>query len=163
MRLKNMALIAEVLGGVGIIVSILYLAYEVSQNSESMELSHHLTLSDQFLGLRQSVMENDNLARIIAEGNSDIAALESFERLQFESYLTSMWDIWENAHYMFEIGRIEQEAWMNWNRAICSIMAMPGHAEAWANGLHIRFGSTFVPIVNRCYEQSNLPTAHMEQ
>ena len=93
-----MALIAEVLGGIGIIVSILYLAYEVSQNSENMGLSHHLTLSNQFLELRQSVMENDNLAKIIAEGNSGFATLEPFEQLQFESYLTSMWDIWENAH-----------------------------------------------------------------
>jgi len=57
MNLKKMALIAEVLGGVGIIISILYLAYEVSQNSESVELSHHLTLSDQYLALRQSIAE----------------------------------------------------------------------------------------------------------
>jgi len=57
MNLKKMALIAEVLGGVGIIISILYLAYVVSQNSESVELSHHLTLSDQYLALRQSIAE----------------------------------------------------------------------------------------------------------
>ena len=162
MNLKKMALIAEILGGVGIIISILYLAYEVSQNSESIELSHHLTLSDQYLSLRQNILQEDGLAKIIVKGNSDISALEPFERLQFEDYLTSLWDIWENAEYMFGTGRIDQEAWVNWDRALCLRMSSSGSAEAWANGLYRQFGIEFVGTVNQCFAQSNLQTADIK-
>ena len=42
MNLKKMALLAAVAGGIGIIISILYLAYEVSESTEEQALSHHL-------------------------------------------------------------------------------------------------------------------------
>ena len=157
-----MALIAEILGGVGIIISILYLAYEVSQNSQSVELSHHLTLSDQYLALRQSLSEEADLAKIMVKGNSDFSALEPFEQLQFEAYLTSFWDIWENAQYMFVTGRIDQGTWTNWNRALCLRIASKGSAVAWSNGLFREFGPEFTPIVNQCFAESNLQTADLK-
>lgn len=159
MNLKKMALIAEVLGGVGIIVSILYLAYEVSQNSESVELSHHLTLSDQYLALRQSLSEEADLAKIMVKGGSDFSALEPFERLQFEAYLTSFWDIWENAQYMFATDRIDLNSWTNWNRALCLRIASEGSAAAWSDGLYREFSPEFAPLVNQCFAESNLQTA----
>jgi hypothetical protein len=158
MKLKKMALVAEVLGGVGIIISILYLAYEVSQNSESMQLSHHLTLSDQYLALRQSLSEEADLAKIMVKGSADFSALEPFERLQFEAYLTSFWDIWENAHYMFDTGRIDPGTWTNWNRALCLRIASEGSAAAWSNGLYREFSPAFVSIANQCFAESNLQT-----
>lgn len=159
MNLRKMALIAEVLGGVGIIVSILYLAYEVSQNSESIKLSHHLTLSDQYLALRQSLSEEADLAKIMVKGSTDFTALEPFERLQYEAYLTSFWDTWENAHYMFVTDRISPSAWTNWSRALCLRIASEGSAAAWSNGLHREFGSAFVPHVNQCFAESNFEIA----
>jgi len=159
MNLKKMALIAEVLGGIGIIISILYLAFEVSQNSESVELSHHLTLSNQYLALRQSLAEEEDLAKIIVKGSSDLSVLEPFEKLQFEAYLTSYWDIWENAQYMSATGRIDQDSWANWDRALCLRMSSAGSAAAWSNGLYRQFSTEFVSIVNQCFARSNLQTA----
>lgn len=158
-----MALIAEVLGGIGIIISILYLAYEVSQNSKSVELSHHLTLSDQYLALRRSVAENDNLAEIIVRGNSDLSTLEPSERLQFENYLTSSWDIWENAHLMFRSDRLSPSAWESWNRALCLRMSSSGSAAAWANGLHRHFGVAFVDTMNQCLGRSRSQSTVAEE
>ena len=159
MRLKKMALIAEVAGGIGIIVSILYLAYEVSQNSETMELNHHLRLSEQYLSLRQSIIEDGEIARIIVRGNADISSLEPAERLRFEDYLTSMWDIWENMMYMGVTGRIDEGTQANWDRAVCLRLASPGSATAWADGLYRQFGAQFRPVVNDCFSRSDLPTA----
>ena len=159
MNLKKMALIAEVLGGVGIIISILYLAYEVSQNSEGVGLSHHLTLSDQYLALRQSLSEDADLAKVMVKGNSDFSALEPFERMQFEAYLTSFWDIWENAQYIFLTGRIDQGTWTDWNRALCIRNASEGSATAWSNGLYREFNPEFARLVNQCFAESNLQTA----
>lgn len=163
MSLKKMALIAEVLGGLGIIVSILYLAYEISENSETMGLSHHLTLSQQALELRQSLMENDGFARVITKGNSSFADLEPFEKLQFENYYISIWDIWENAYHMSVTGQIDQEAWADWNSAHCSVVAIPGSAEVWAQGREVLYHPEFAVIVNQCYEQANLPVADIEK
>lgn len=163
MSLKKMALIAEILGGVGIIISILYLAYEVSQNSRSVEISHHLTLSDQYLALRMSVAEDNDLAEIIVRGNSNLSALEPAERLQFESYLTSLWDIWENAGYMFNTDRLSQSAWANWDRALCLRMSSSGSAAAWTNGLYRHYGVSFVDIMNQCLERSNLQATYIEE
>ena len=51
--LKKWALFAEVVGGIGIIVSILYLALEIDQNTESVRAANHLALIEQ-LGVVRS-------------------------------------------------------------------------------------------------------------
>ena len=163
MSLNTMALHAEILGGVGIIISILYLAYEVSQNSKSVELSHHLTLSDQYLALRMSVAGDEKLAEIIVKGDSNLSTLDPNEKLQYESYLTSLWDIWENAGYMFDTGRLSQSAWSNWDRALCLRMSSSGSAAAWANGLYRHFSIGFLGTMNQCLERSKLQTTEIDE
>jgi len=96
-------LIAEILGGLGIIVSILYLAYEALQSSESMALSHHLNMPSEYMASKQSVITDSGTAKIVVEGNSDVSGLEPFKWLQFEDYVTSIRDIWENGAYMVSI------------------------------------------------------------
>ena len=84
MNLKKMALLAEVVGGIGIIVSILYLAYEVSENTEGQALSHHLMLSEQAQDLEGNLLQNNNLADIVRRGRDDLGQLDANERYQFE-------------------------------------------------------------------------------
>jgi len=75
-NLKKMALLAEVVGGIGIIVSILYLVYEVSENTEGQALSHNLALSDQVLDLQHNLLQNSGLDAIVHRGSDDLAQLD---------------------------------------------------------------------------------------
>lgn len=150
-----MALIAEIVGGLGIIVSILYLGYEVSRNVERMEISHHLTLSDQAMSLRNSVLESGELADILVKGNADISTLEPYQRLQYRQYMSGWWDIWENASYMARIGQLDEGTWVAWNRAACLTTSTPGAKALWNDGYNSNYMEVFKPRVDECYAEAN--------
>jgi steroid delta-isomerase-like uncharacterized protein len=152
MNLKKMALLAEVAGGIGIIVSILYLAYEVSENTEGLALSHHLVLSEQVQDLEDNLLQNSELADIVRRGSDDLGQLDAKERYQFERYLLAWWNIWENAQFMAETGRLDAETWDGWNTALCRTTSLPGFADAWKSDLtRDHFNGDFRQIGDDCY------------
>jgi hypothetical protein len=163
MNLKKMALLAEILGGLGIIISILYLAFEVSENSQNLTISHHLVLSDQLLAIRGRLLENDALADIIIRGRADLSDLQPTERFQFETYLNSEFDVWENVWLMASFGRLDRDYSIGWDRAMCRSALYPGVAEAWADGLFRLFGDEFVVVANDCFARHGLPTASIQE
>lgn len=152
MNLKKMALLAEVVGGIGIIISILYLAYEVSENTEGQALSHHLVLSEQVRDLEDNLLQNSDLADIVRRGSEAPGQLDAREQYQFERYLLAWWNIWENAHFMAETGRLDAATWDGWNTALCQTTSLPGFAEAWKSDLtRDQFSGEFRQIGDNCY------------
>ena len=157
MELKRAALLAEIVGGLGIIISILYLAIEVSQNSDSQVMANNLALTEQIHGLNASILANDELADLIAMSRSDVSSLTPGEVEQIRAYTGSLMQIWEDALGMYYLGDFSDEYWSGWSRALCRMTSEPGWAAVWKDGLHEHYNDSFVQAVNECFARSNLP------
>ena len=158
MKLEKMALIAEIVGGIGIIVSLLYVGYEVARNVDRMDIAHHLALSEQITALKGSQLENDALAKVIVQGDANLSSLEPYQRSQYEAYTGGLWDIWENAHAMAKVDQLDQFTWEAWSRALCRTLDTPGSVALWKSDFDQYYMDTFVPLVNQCYEKSTSHT-----
>ena len=101
MNLEKWALVAEVLGGIGIIVSIIYLAVEVSQNSANTEVRNHLAIVDQIQELRTAVIESEEFADIRLRGDAGLANLDENERLRYRNWAFNSLDLWESTLIMY--------------------------------------------------------------
>ena len=157
MELKRAALLAEIVGGLGIIISILYLAFEVSQNSDSQVMANNLALTESMHRLNASILANNELADLIAMSRSDVSSLTPGELEQIRAYTGSLMQIWEDAMGMYDLGDFSGGYWEGWSRALCRITSEPGWAVIWKDGLHDQYGDSFVQTVNECFARSNLP------
>ena len=91
MKLKQAALLAEIIGGLGIIISILYLAFEVSEGADSQAVANHLALTERLNGLNTSVLANNELADLIANSRSDVSSLTPGEVEQVRGQQGRRW------------------------------------------------------------------------
>ena len=80
--LKKWALLAEIVGGIGIVISVLYLAYEVSRNTTNIQAANALAISSETMGIRSQQVENNALNELILKA-SNLDALTVSERNQF--------------------------------------------------------------------------------
>ena len=163
MKLKKVALLAEVIGGLGIIISIFYLAFEVSENSDVQLIANHLALADRTQSLNASVAENREYADLIAKSRLDTSSLTPGEQEQVRMYVYSKIAIWEDAWAMKLVGQVSDLFWMAWNNGLCEDVSEPGFADLWARDLYRFHFVEFARIVNDCFAQSDLPIAPIER
>ena len=153
MDLKKTALVAEILGGVGIIVSILYLGFEVSRNSKNTEISNHLALVEQIGAMRMLHMTDETMSVIILNGAADLSALTDVERDQFSWYTQHTFDLWETSLLMYERDGLPVGTWNLWNNGWCEFVRKPGFIEVWESGMSENFTAHFRDNVNICFER----------
>jgi len=159
MKLKKAALLAEVIGGLGIIVSILYLAFEVSENSNAQLVANHLALTDRMQSLNSSLASNLEFADLVARSRMDTSTLTPGEREQVVYFVYSKMQIWEDAWAMRLVGTLTDYYWTAWSEGICEDVSEPGFANLWAQDLFRFHFDDFVRLVNECYARSDLPVA----
>ena len=142
----------EILGVVGVIMSLIYVGYELRQNTIATRSQSHQALSDVFIGAVNDVMTDQDLARIIAMGSNDINELSEGERHQFTWYVTGEMIGWELAFYSYHDGALLDEVWESWDSGYCRQLRSTGFRESWeiqASG-GIGWGSSFYEHVTLC-------------
>jgi hypothetical protein len=120
MNLKKWALVAEVFGGLGIVISIVYLAVEVSRNTANTEVSNHLVIVGQLQNLRMVTIESSEFSDIRLRGDADLANLDDIERLRYSDWAFNSLDLWESAFVMYDRGAIAEQAWAVYDSGWCS-------------------------------------------
>ncbi|MDH3440784.1 MAG: hypothetical protein OEM63_08540 [Gammaproteobacteria bacterium] len=153
MNLKKSALLAEIFGGVGIIVSILYLGYEVSENTKNTRISNHLALQDMNSEFAALQLVNPELVEIVLKGSSDLTSLSDVERNQFELFTNQAFNVWETAFLMQVDDVLPEGTWDLWNVGYCDYMNRPGFRAIWSAGQSKSFTILFGDIVNACFSE----------
>ena len=151
MNLKKTALIAEILGGLGIIVSILYLGFEVSQNTKNTEIANHLALIEQIGAIRELHMTDETMAALVLNGSTDFSSLSDIEQDQFYWYTLHSFDMWETGFLMNERDGLPDGTWGVWNYSWCEWLRKPGFRELWESGMRNSFNAQFRRNVEQCY------------
>ena len=151
MDLKKTALIAEILGGIGIIVSILYLGYEVSRNAESTEIANHLALIERNGELDLLLMSDPSILDLIDRGAVEIDSLSRIDARRFETYAQHAFNLWETSFLLSERDALPRDTWELWNKGWCDWLKAPGFRQLWTADLNRVFTEDFQVNVQSCY------------
>jgi hypothetical protein len=151
MNLKKTALLAEVLGGIGIIVSILYLAFEISENSKNTKISNELILMQLNADVRILVTSDADAAEMILKGSNDVSSLSEVELDRFYMFAQHLFDIWEQTITLTGRDAVESDLGARWSNGYCSYLSRPGYREIWATAVEPLAAPEFRDVVNTCY------------
>lgn len=137
-RIETAALVAEIIGAVAVVISVIYLAVQISDsNKELRSQSHYNALS---LGQRpfEIELENADLARIIATGYDSPDLLSEEEWYRFLQYQVMAFNAWE--YYYYENGKsaIPESLWIGANAYYHqNLVTKPGLHRFWNEYEHI--------------------------
>ena len=140
-KIEKWAHIAEIVSAIAIVMSLIYVGYQVRVNT--------ITLRN---GTQQSLLAlghdwdgwlvDRDFADVIARGNDDYSLLSSAEKLQYGKYVGTGLNVWEYAFYSFRDGMMKEDFWRAWNASFRSKF----HAATWQliwRSVHQSYGEEF--------------------
>ena len=111
MDLTQLANLGEFIGGVAVLVTLIYLAVQVRQNSRDVRAGNFHRITDSFNALNIGVASNNEVARIYRVGLDSSDSLTEDERVQFGMLLLSSLRIHETIFYQKKMGAGEHALW----------------------------------------------------
>jgi hypothetical protein len=146
MTLDALGNIGEIVGALGVIISLGYLAGQIRQNTKAIKASSHHSLNDAFNAYLKLLIENERAAQILAVGVRDIRELDERQRDTFYAVLSMLFNHFENTHMHYRQGLLDDEQWRRWALAIGWYAGFPGIEIWWKNRAGI-FPSAFREMV----------------
>ena len=128
--LEQASFIAEIIGGIVVIVSLIYVGLGVRQNVQAVRLSTSQVVTKD---LREAVNRwiDSDIADIMLRGmqNDD---LQGAEQLQFYSVLLNLMRVMENGYLQMNAGALDPGVWEGFKRNYADAMSTPGAKVWWA-------------------------------
>jgi hypothetical protein len=118
--------IGEVVSAFGVIISLIYLARQIKDSSQSTRASMRDSVLRQQHEWTCLISTSATAPYICAKGSNDFYSLTEVERAQYLFIMFGMTKMFENMYLHYCDGLIEQEVW-NRNRAmLASYISQPG-------------------------------------
>jgi hypothetical protein len=152
LNLQGWALIAEIVGTIAVVISLLFVAYSINYNTGVLQSVNDNLLYDYNNLAIDDVVHDASMAAILVklENSEDLSEIEM---RRFESYQERFLTMWELAHDRYIEGLFPEQKWLGWSDALANnITQGPTRLpkERWIN-VRAQFGPEFAKLMDAAY------------
>lgn len=123
--------IGELLGAVGVMITLVYLTLQVRQNTRSVKASVYDSLATSLEHLNRPLVQNGDLALALAAVTEDWQAASEQDRARVVHFYSAAFKLFENVHYQYSQGLIDKDLWCGWERLMLTYFWSPGVQSWW--------------------------------
>ncbi|HUF75530.1 MAG TPA: hypothetical protein VMM35_04595 [Longimicrobiales bacterium] len=113
MNVRTAALIAEIVGGIGVIVSLIFVGLQVRAEAEAQRAQAELV---------------DFKYR----GDWQYESLDEVERYRYQQIVGNALNTYSIAFEYGRLGRVDAEEFASWERGVCALLRRPGYQQIYA-------------------------------
>ena len=130
MTITELAEVAEVVAAVGVLLSLLYVGYEVKQNTTAVRSTAYQAIHDAEDGFWSDLASDAGAARLWQQGlDSGLEALAEGDRDRFTVISRRLIYLYQNVHYQYTKGVVDEELWGAWLASLDEFLAERGFRE----------------------------------
>ena len=129
-QLELMANYAEIAGGLAIIISLLYVGYQIRQGTKVALAENTRVVLDTY-AYHHFIASNPVIADIIARGLSDFSILSKAEKRTFHGSVHPLLNQMENVQVQYELGYLSESKFEAWMLSGAAIISTPGGSQFW--------------------------------
>lgn len=147
MDLNALANLGEFVGGIFVVVSLVYLALQVRQNTQSLRAENYARALERISAIQSQLSRESDLSSLVTRGMVDAAALTPAERIRLTWALYESFGAFE---FMFHQARAEAlpgDVWERWMGTICWWLSWPG-VRSWWQARPAPFSTSFSAFVD---------------
>ena len=123
--------IAELLGAIGVIASLIYLATQIRQSREQMRAATYQQMHEQLTERASWASQSPEIEQAVRLGMADFERLSEEDAFRFVLWATGFLMACENAHYQYRVGMLEEDRWRVHRASLKAIFSNPGLAQWW--------------------------------
>ena len=154
MNWEALGAVAELVGALGVIVSLVYLAKQIKANSDNISHNTEALLSSGDIGSNRIVLElygpqsiSGELAELTLKGHASFESLNAVEQYRYSMVLRSMFESHQTFFVQTQKGSARKETWDYYERTFAQLCSLPGVIHWWReNG--DKFNSGFAEYIN---------------
>jgi len=144
MTIENLGNIGEFVSGLAVVVSLLYVAYELRSSTRTVRASSAALSQDSLASINDLLASNPELAGIWARAGErgTLEGLKPDEALRVVVFLRANMQRFESMYFRYEAGLLEERIWKVRREWLAGFLLNPLVAEWWRTD---RDSSLFTP------------------
>ena len=131
MTLEQASLVAQIVSAIAVIASLVFVGFQLRSAAAAIRASSSQAHSSSYTQLVQSIIDNEDFARIWSVGISNPNSLKEEEWVRFVAYASALFRLYESSRVQWEHGRLDDEHWHTIERQAASFSHLPGVDAAW--------------------------------
>ncbi len=143
--LEDLGNIGDFLGGIGVIVTLAYLALQIRSNTQTVRAASLEAVVNSHSQFLDCLASDEQISRIWFAGLWGGAELPPEEGQRLLLLLFSALRRWESAFYNVRTGTIEHSSWEGLNTEYADVFASAGAVNLWPR-LSLALSSEFLPF-----------------
>jgi hypothetical protein len=125
--------IGDFVGGIGVVITLAYLAIQVHSNTSALRVRSRQDISDGFRTFLSPLVHDPEACNLFLEGMQGYYDLPQPKRMQYGALMTDQVFAFQNAFALHEAGTLEEEIYASHRDFLCACLATPGGSEFWAD------------------------------
>ncbi len=131
MTLEDLASLAQIVGIVAVVLSIVYLAAQIRANTQALRLSTHQGAAESQSHYFGAVAQDEDLARILRSAQGSVANLTDDERFRLDMLLFQVFNHFESDFYSRREGLLPPPLAERFDRVVAAWLTQPGVRGWW--------------------------------
>lgn len=139
--------IGEILGALAVFASLIYLAFQIKQNTLSLRASAKHDATSRQLEYFDTLLENPDLRTVYRKGLKDFSSLDLDDRDVFGMLMYKAFFTFSEAFYEYRHAHFDEEQWLESSEAIDWHLSHTGARDWWHHSQRRAFPSDFTDLV----------------
>ena len=139
--------IGEIIGAAAVVISLIYLAAQVRQNSKIVAANTFQSVSAAASKTSMDIAQSPHLSKVALKIFSEEPSLTPEEAMQAQLLMRAIFRNYENYFYQYSRGYFEKDVWDGYMVTMTEQLSIP-FGKTWWEHHQAAFGSKFVAFVN---------------
>ena len=131
MNLEQLSQLGEFVGGIAVIISLIYLALQVRSNTVAQRSDIEARALERLGSMQHEMAANSELTTLHNRAMADIYSLDFNERVRITWWLTEYFSAMEFLHDQHRRGSVSEGIWWRWDRTFRWWLTFPGILVYW--------------------------------
>ena len=138
MTLQDLGNVGELISAIAVVISLVYLAAQIRQNTKSVRTSTYQAILDSSRSDTELILANPHLERTYHVGRRDPTALTDEQRPVFRMLVGQLILTHEIMFLQHERGVIPEDLWRSRQTALRALLSQPGVRQWWTDSKNRR-------------------------
>jgi len=146
--LQALGNLGEFIGAVGVVISLIYLARQMIQNTTSVRAASFNSMAQNSIRLLEHSFIDSEFAAFLHRAEDDPASLSPEERVRWDAYMTAVFRHFGNLVYQYRVGALDRQMWESYERTLRQHLEKPSWVD-WFKAHELLFSSSLIDQVQR--------------
>lgn len=124
--------VAQILGGIGVIASLIYVAIQIRNNARATRAATYQQVSGSLVAMWDTLADNPEKMELVLKAGDDFGSLDRVGKARMRMALMAYMRRYENAWFQRKVGTLREPEWQAVVGDMESLMSGPGTREIWA-------------------------------